>query len=210
MSDAQHPAGLEDALQELLASAEAPQAEALEEILGRYPEYSAELTDFAVEWALQDLLPAPSGDGDGDGASVEASAIPAALERFRARLDEQGAARVAEAARVSPFADRSPAELSRLATRLGLDKILVAKLRDRKIVAETVPEELRHGLANELGVASSVIAAHLAAPATIPQGANFKAQQAPEAGAKESFAEAVRRSSLTEDKKHHWLAHLRG
>ncbi len=200
MSDAQTAGDLQDALQELLAAAEAPDAEALEEILRRYPEHAAEVTEFAVEWALQDLLPATDDD---DGAS--GSKVPAAMARFRARLDQLDAPS-SSATPQDPFADRSPTELVGLATRLGLDKILVAKLRDRKILGETVPRALQEGLATELGVSPAVIAAHLTAPPTIPHGANFKAQRAPEAAAKESFEQAVRRSSLAEGEQGRWLS----
>lgn len=189
---------LQDALHELLEASEAPDAEILEEILKRYPEHASELTDFAVEWALQDLLPEAAEEAS------EASAVPAAMARFRARLDELDGPR--RPALADPFADRSPAELKTLAANLGLDKILVAKLRDRKILADTVPPALRDGLASELGVPVEVVAAHLAAPARIPLGASFKAERAPEAGPKESFEQALRRSSLDDDRQRSWLS----
>ncbi len=201
-------ADLQDALQELISSGDQPDAEALEKIVARYPRYAAELTDFAVEWALQELLPETAGEDHGG------SAVPAAMDRFRARLAELEAGggtpaspRVGGAAAAAePFADRSPAELKRLAATLGLDKTLVAKLRDRKIVAETVPAELREELATELEVPAAAVAAHLALPAVVHAGASFKAAGKPEAGAKETFSEAVRRSSLATREKARWLA----
>ena len=208
MSDAEEsgpaplrPDGLQDALQELVESGERPDAEALERIVARHPRYAAELTDFAVEWALQALLPEGSEEAGAE------SAVPAAMERFRARLAEldrepdRGTVPVA----VDPFAERTPAELRRIASALGLDKTLVAKLRDRKIVAETVPAELRDGLAAELEVPIAAVVAHLARPAVVHAGASFKAAAKPEAGPKETFAEAVRRSFLGAPEKARWL-----
>ncbi len=192
---------LQNALQELIESGERPDAEALEDIVARHPRHAAELTDFAVEWALQELLPEAAADDEAR------SAVPAAMQRFRARLaelDRQGTG--PERTTVDPFAERTPAELKRVASALGLDKTLVAKLRDRKIVAETVPRELCSGLATELEVPPAAIVAHLAQPAVVYAGASFKAAGKPEVGPKESFAEAVRRSFLEAPEKASWLA----
>lgn len=200
----QEGADLQDALQELIESGEHPDAEALERIIARHPEHAAELTDFAVEWALQELLPA--GDA-GDGAS----AVPAAMQRFRARLAELDRDEAAtEGMPADPFAARTPAELKALAASLGLDKTLVAKLRDRKIVAESVPAELRDGLAAELEVPPAAILGHLDRPAAVHAGASFKAAGKPEVGPKETFADAVRRSFLDDGEKARWLGLTEG
>ncbi len=201
MSDNTLDIELQDALQELVETGEQPDAEALETIVARYPRHAAELTDFAVEWALQELLP------EGPAADQAESAVPAAMQRFQDRLAElERAAEPRPSTRVDPFADRTPGELKRVASALGLDKTLVAKLRDRKIVADTVPAKLCDGLAMELEVPPAAIVAHLAQPAVVYAGASFKAAGKPEAGPKESFAEAVRRSFLDASEKSHWLA----
>ncbi len=201
---------LEDALHELISTGEQPDADALEEIVARHPRHAADLTDFAVEWALQELLPeAPE--------SAEAkSAVPAAMKLFQARVAElettalatvaDGEAEAARKTASDPFADRTPAELKRVAAALGLDKTLLAKLRDRKIVAETIPARLREGLAAAFEVPAAIIAAHLSRPAAVHAGLSFKAAGKPEAGPKETFAEAVRRSFLDADDKDRWLA----
>ena len=193
-------ADLQDAFQELLELGEEPDAEALERVVARHPEHAAELTDFAVEWALQELLP----EADDDGGP---SAVPAAMERFKGRLAElDRAGTEGRSTPEDPFADRAPAELAALASALGLDKTLVAKLRDRKIVAESVPAELRDGLATQLEVPAAAIVAHLDRPATVHAGASFKAAGKPAAGPKETFADAVRRSFLDDSDKTRWLA----
>ncbi len=207
---------LQNALQELVETGEQPDAEMLETIVARHPQHAAELTDFAVEWALQELLPESVAGDQGE------SAVPAAMERFRARIAELEHSDVGPAALLGdgsgrpaasfddpfadPFAERTPAELKRVAGALGLDKTLVAKLRDRKIVAETVPDELFDGLAMELEVPPAAIVAHLAQPAVVYAGASFKAAGKPEVGPKESFAEAVRRSFMEPGAKTRWLS----
>lgn len=193
---------LQDALQELIESGERPDAEALEDIVARHPQHATELTDFAVEWALQELLPKATS------SAADASAVPAAMQQFQARLaelDREAGTVIETPPSVSdPFADRTPAELKRVASALGLDKTLVAKLRDRKIVAESVPAELSEGLANELEVPVTAILAHLSQPAAIHPGVSFKAAGKPEAGPKETFVVAVQRSFLDAQQKDRW------
>ncbi len=208
-------ADLQDALQELVSSGDQPDATALEGIVARHPRHAAELTDFAVEWALQELLPEAQPGDQGE------SAVPAAMERFRARLAELDeltpssgreftvetrATPLALEPASDPFAERTPAELKQVAATLGLDKTLLAKLRDRKVIAETVPDELHFGLAEQLEVPPAAIIAHLAQPAVVYAGASFKASGKPEVGPKETFAEAVRRSFLKASEKDRWLA----
>ncbi len=186
---------LQDVLQELVATVDRPDEVALEDFVGRYPQFAAELTDFAVEWVLQETLEATEPTGE-----PAASAVPEAMRRFRDTLAEH------QAPAADPFADSSPADLARIAGALRLDKTILAKLRDRKIVAETVPDTLLEGLCGELAIQPQVMAAHLAAPARLHAGVSFKAAAPPRSGPKETFAEAVRRSTLAAEDKSRWLA----
>ena len=189
---------LRDVLQELVTAVERPDGATLEEIVRRYPQFATELTDFAVEWVLQDSLPEEEASEDAE------SAVPEAMRRFRAKLRELDGADSVPA--VDPFAERPAAELARIATVLALDKTILAKLRDRKILGDTVPGALREGLARELAVPVQVVASHLAAPAAVHAGASFKAAVKPRPGPKETFEEAVRRSTLTAEGQAMWLA----
>lgn len=204
-------ADLQDALHELVSSGEKPDAEALEALVARHPRHASDLTDFAVEWALQELLPEPTPKDDSP------SAVPAAMERFKAKLAEVEAPKTSNPSEANevplalepasdPFADRTPGELKQVATTLGLDKTLMAKLRDRKVVAETIPDELNFDLAQQLEVPPAAIIAHLSQPAVVYAGASFKAANKPEVGPKETFADAVRRSFMKPAEKDRWLA----
>lgn len=195
---------LQDVLQELVAKVDRPDAATLEDFIRRFPHFSAEITDFAVEWILQDELATDGSDGR---ERPDRSAVPEAMRRARARLDAIGPVDALDLRPpvADPFADRSPTDLRHIAADLGLDKTLIAKLRDRKIVAETIPSGLREALAARLEVPLPVVVAHLAAPASIHRSASFKSTGKPEAGPKETFAEAVRRSALPEADRNHWL-----
>lgn len=190
---------LDDVLQELVGRGERPDVSVLADLAKRYPDLAGELGDFAAEWYLQEALPAP----EAPSAAAEARSLEAALRKFDGLL--HGA--VDEPAAVAdPFAGRQPAELRELAEVLGLDKTVLAKLRDRKIEVATIPEELTLSLSRELNVPWTAVLSHLSGPAMIPCGASFKTHGKPTAGAKETFAVAIERSQLEEVGKARWLA----
>jgi len=188
---------LHAALEDFVAAAGSPDAATLERMISHHPQHAAELTDFAVEWALQEGLPASADAGPADDERL----IAAALERLRARLGPAGGRPPAD-----PFARRSATELRALAHRLDLDLSLLAKLRHRRIVADSVPRGLIRALAAALEVPLAAIEAHLAAPPAIASDARFKAAQKPRAERQETFAEAVRRSRLDPGTRERWLA----
>ena len=125
---------LNQILDELLAEGEHPDAERLAETVRRHPEWREELLDFYAEWVLQDQLAVgegtpPPGGGRAMGLALERWSHHPALSALQTS---------------DPFAGRPPTELGRVALDLGLDKTLLAKLRGRKIVAETIPQTLQH------------------------------------------------------------------
>lgn len=181
---------LEDAVMALLASAEGPDPERLQALAARHPEHAPALAAFAAEWLLQERLPADPADRARDDTEAERR-VAAAMDRLRQRLDARAAGDA-----VDPFAGHSAAALRGVAADLGLDLTLIAKLRDRKIVAATVPAALSAALARALAVPLEAMLAHHAGPATVPAGSSFKAEEPPRAGAKERFADAVDRSCL--------------
>ena len=186
-----------EVFQALLEKSETPSTSALVEAVAQNPEMRSDLVEFATEWALLETLPEAPNEG------LEApSAVGMAMERLQSHLASRQQERKTP---TDPFAGRPPTELHRVAGRLGLDKTLLAKLRDRKIVAETVPADLRSDLGRELQVPMAVVAAHLAAPPVIPMGMEFKSRTKPQVGEKETFGEAVRRSHLSEVEKARWL-----
>ncbi len=200
MIESVHDPALQDVFQELMERGERPDAALLEDFTQRYPQFAAEITDFAVEWVLQDELPAEDPETESD----ETTAVPAALARAQERLAELKTQVPEDATVADPFAGRSPTELKEIAANLGLDKTLIAKLRDRKIESESIPDSLRQSLAGELQVPIEVVAAHLSRPATIYAGTSFKASGKPEVGPKETFTDAVRRSTLKGTAKNRW------
>lgn len=189
---------LDDVFQEFLLAVDTPDASTLEAMVAKYPEHAADLTEFAVEWAMQDMLP-PGEDFVDDAAEAPvSSAVAKAMDRLHEGLD-------AQAEQADPFRKRSAADLKNLAAALGLDKTLVAKLRDRRIEASSIPRRLTAALAEQLEVTFDAVRRHLEGPPVLSVGASFKAKGKPEAAGKESFAQAVERAQLTDDDKQRLL-----
>lgn len=195
---------VEEACEAFLLSVDTPDASSLERIIERFPDCAAELTDFAVEWASQDLQPAAFDGGDEhwdehswDAESWDATPSPVekAMDGLRRRL----------AAPADPFAQLATAELRRLASRVGLDTTLLAKIRHRRLLPETVPAKLVAAIAEALGLRAEAVTAHLEAPPLLPAAVSFKSQDQPAAETRQSFAEAIDSSSLDAEARRRWL-----
>lgn len=184
---------LDDVFQEFLLLADTPDASTLETMVAKYPQFAADLTDFAVEWAMQDLLPESAEPSAPDSAK----AVERAMERLHEEMAKDGETRVWP----DPFQHRTPGDLKQIGRHLGIDKTLLAKLRDRRIEASTIPLSFTEQLAGELDVPVGAMLSHLQAPPVLTMGASFKARGKPEALGKESFAEAVERAQLSGEEK---------
>ena len=191
--------GLAEVVQELPELAGPPDPSLLADLVRKHPHLAAELGDFFTEWYLQESLSEAAPPTEGS----EARALGRTLQRFDTL---SRAAQEAPSTVANPFGGRDPAQLRNLAESIGLDKTVLAKLRDRKIEASTIPEELTLSLARELEVPLGAMLQHLAGPATIPVGASFKTQGKPTAGVKEPFRVAIERSQLDDSSKARWLA----
>ena len=169
----------------------------------RYPQYAAEITDFAIEVAID---AARDDDIEAENAGRTVSpAVSRAMSRFQNRLFEvehgkaagAAAASAAASAAENPFATLDRTAFRGLATRLDVSTLFVTKLRDRQIDPSTMTTGFRKRVANELSVPLDVIVAHFAAR---PEGQTpqfYKAEHKPTTVAQQSFEEAVRSSGLT-------------
>jgi hypothetical protein len=199
-----NPIPLRNVLYELALAKPTPDAALIDEFVRRYPEYASDLTEYAIELAL-DAIAAPHEPTDMPAALMSPSAARA-MGRFHACLStvRKGAAVEAIGAApavANPFATLDRPAMRVLAQRLRANTVFVMKLRDRLITGDTMPEGFLRRIADELGVLRETLVAHFAAPASIPSTAHFKADAKPEAGAKQTFEEAVRSCGLTPEQQ---------
>jgi hypothetical protein len=201
-------APLQDAFYALSLAKPAPDAEVLDELVRLYPEFGAQLTEMAVELALDAL----AGEEEDDSAISTAEVndlVLKAMSRFHNRLHTvkaETARAKAQLEPVNPFAALSTAEMRALGQRLNANTVFALKLRDRLIDETTMTEGFKRRVAEELTVPFELVAAHFASRPAVGAHAHFKADQKPEAVRKQSFEEAVRSSGLDEEQQRYLLS----
>lgn len=203
------PTGLRDALYALSIARDVPDATLLDDLVRRYPQFGAELTDPAIAIAIDALR------GDVVVAAAEVArdpfasspAVSRAMSRFQNRLhavsdpaNNAAAAPLAMSAEVvNPFASLSREEFRSFAKRLNVNSVFVGKLRDRQIDPDNLTPGFRQRVADDLRAPLDIVVAHFGAGQTAhARGQFFKADGQPTNGGRQSFEEAVRSSGLSE------------
>lgn len=207
---------LEDALYILSMEKEVPDAAILDKVIRTFPEYAEELTDFAIDIALDCLRSRSQGSESLVQPAQLGAVSPAvsrAMSRFQNRLHAVQTLPVSNQARQSlaitrvdlevrnPFLGLSRDEFRSLAERVGANPVFVTKLRDRQIVASTIPARFRSKLADEMEVPLELVIAHLEASPVVPQGQFYKSVGKPHNVTQQTFTEAVRGSGMSKDQQ---------
>lgn len=187
---------LEEVLTEFAFAQDKPDAALLNEFTRRFPAYAEQLIEYAVELAIEATTEAvaPTHTSESSAAAMRA------MSRFQNRqfeLQEQSPTVGNAAPATNPIASLGTSKLREITQRLNASPVLMMKLRDRLIRADTIPSWFKVQLASELGVANDIVDAHFAAPPVVAMAASFKADRKPQAAPKESFAEAIESSGLT-------------
>lgn len=204
-----------EALYALAMAENMPDAGVLDDIVRQYPQFSRELTEFAVELALDSLVEGGTDEPAADPTKVS-PAVSRAMSAFHNRLytlRQADEATVAEPTPPSdfvenPFSDLDRGEFRAVANGIGANTVLVTKLRDRQIDPTTISVGFKRHLSRELEVPVDVLTAHLeASPTGTSESLQFyKADQRPRQGERQSFADAVRGSGLTDEQQRHLLS----
>lgn len=199
-------ANLESVLLDFRVEAVAPRPAILEQYCRRYPQFARELTDYALEWLIESATAEETSADVVQGAS-SSPLVSRAISRLYERIRERDAAKEA-ATRSSGQQAPNPFQglpLDRVrATRdeLGINTPLFGKFRNRLIDPDTVPRGFLERFARLLERTVDELLGYLRLPPTVHAGADFKAEGKPSVSArKESFADAVRGSSLDEKQK---------
>jgi hypothetical protein len=207
---------LQDALYTLSIEKAVPDAAVLDDIIRAYPQFAEELTDFAIDIAIDSLRnQAQENDAPALRAHLgEVSpAVSRAMSRFQNRLhtlqaaphfspsNENALATGFGSEAGNPFIHLSREEFRDLAQRLGVNTVFVSKLRDRQIQPNTIPVKFQNALANEMRAPLGLVIAHLGATQAAPQGQFFKAEGKPQTSAQQTFEEAVRGSGLSQNQQ---------
>ena len=202
-----------DVLYDLSLAKRVPDAELLDNFVRRFPQYADTLTEFAIELVMDTLRPEPEVDAKAEiDLSQMSPAVSRAMSRFQNRLnsvrqttspDSNRAPVIEVAGAPNPFSTLSRAAFRALADRIGANTVFVAKLRDRQVEPDTIPDGFLQFLANVLEISLDFITAHFAAPPSTGTMAPqfYKADDKPDGNQQQSFVEAVKSSGLSEDQQ---------
>ena len=205
---------LREAFYVLSLAKSVPDAELLDEVVRQYPQFAEELTDFAIELALDALrgdLAIDAAEADVDPSRVS-PAVSRAMSRFYNHLHAARhtnpvpvRSRAAEVL-ANPFAALSRSEFRAFTARIDANVVFVAKLRDREIEPETMSDGFRRIVADELGAPVDLVVAHFAAAGGVQTRQFYKADDKPSPGRRQSFEDAVRSSGLSEGQQQRLLS----
>ena len=201
----------EDALYILSIEKDMPDAALLDEVIRTCPEFSEELTDFAIELAIDRCTNRiREEEATPTVAELEnvSPAVSRALSRFQNCLHSvqttgvsdsilptvHGVSQSREA--VNPFAYLSRDEYRSIAKNLNVNTVFLSKFRDRQVEVTSIPAPFQRRLAAEVDVPIDVLIAHLSAPPVVLHGQLYKADKKPSNQTQQSFEEAVRGSGL--------------
>jgi hypothetical protein len=209
---------LREALYSLAVAKEIPDAGVLDDVVRRFPQYGSELTEFAIAIVI-DALRGDVDVGVAEGAVDPAAVSPAvsrAMSRFQNRLyavnlGTKPAITPTERSTVSgptnPIAALSRDEFRAFARRLNASNVFAMKLRDRKVLPNTLTPGFQKRVADELRAPLDVVVAHFAAGQSGGARAQqfFKADDKPTDSGQQTFEEAVRSSGLTDEQQRQLL-----
>lgn len=204
---------LQDAFYSLSLEKRMPDADLLEEYVRLYPDYATELTDFAIELALDALRDTEVEDVSEERAGVTSPAVSKAMSRFENRLHETR--RESDVQTESkkeqertgpvenPFERLSRTEIREVTSKLKANGAFVAKLRDRLIDPADMTEGFLKEVAGALNTPTDDVRAHLfAIPSTDRVALQFfRSESKPDHLIRQSFADAVRTSGLTDEQQ---------
>lgn len=198
---------LDDVLNEFVAEYEQPTGKALETWVKRYPQFRRELVDFAAAWAEQLALPpAPELSAEQEKALID-RAMSHVLNVAFSRDEQAHGLKKDDRAIESLTGEARKAGISplELAKACGLDLALISKLANRQIRPRSIPPRLISRLGELLSRSADAIAEFFAGPTQIYSGKAFLSRGKPQSAEQQSFADAVRASSLSAAEKARWL-----
>jgi hypothetical protein len=193
-------------------------ADLLDEYAKKYPEYADALTEFAVEITLESYIGNPTKPNPQVECAdpLKIPEVTRAMSKFKYQFD---AVRLKAALQKehttnaqsveNPFSTLDRACIQSVATQLSVNIPFIIKLRDRAILAETIPVEFLKRIAAALKADVARIRAHLTAAPSLNPGLAFKATGKPSATSQQSFKDAVLSSGLTESQQRDLLSLLR-
>lgn len=206
MNDQTERPTLEDVLDAFIASGADPNGGSLAEWIQRYPEYTDELTEFAVNLSLLDTLPTSP-----DAEKIEAGTLVlrgmSILQNLLYRQEQ--ASVVPTAVPLTSIVNEGKVHgltLRQLAQAAGLGELVVSKLERRRIRFASIPREAIEAMAAAIHRDVESLVRYLQQGPAFAPAAQHRAEQAPQLR-EEDFATAVQNDpTMSPEERAHWLA----
>lgn len=190
----------EDVIDALMTEEPEPRYDALVRWSERYPQFLEELMAFFAEWSIQAGI---DSEADVDEERLRNLGVSYALDLLYRRENAMKASRSANTARqLLKAATAIGVPCEALAHAVRLDALLVRKLDLRRI--RDVPRLCIDALATELRLQAEQVMAMIIGAPLLSSSTQHKSKRKP-VPTTETFAEAVRGSSLSEAEKDYWL-----
>lgn len=157
----------------------------LEQYLREYPEHAKALVTCSIE-LMVDATRSDEVEVTSEGA------VDRAWQRFQIVIGKSD-----DVLATNPFAALNPTAFRLLAKKLDITNLLLIRLRDRAIVAATIPSRFVQRLATELGATFESVMDYLQSPPAMVSGHSFRSAIKPEVTEQISFSEAIEMSRLT-------------
>jgi hypothetical protein len=197
---------LDDVLNEFVAAYEKPTTKALESWAARYPQFRNELIDFAASWMEQLVLPpSPELSAEEEKLLVDRAMSHVQNVVFKRAQSEATQTEYRAIASLTGEAKRAGMNGQEFAKACGLDLALVAKLNNRQIKPRSIPARLISLIARLLERTAEAVGEYLALPPLALAGRTFLSRGKPQTSGQQSFADAVRSSSLSDAEKARWI-----
>jgi hypothetical protein len=195
---------LREVLIQFSVEQDTPDQQLLDAYIEKYPQFGSQLRSLASQ-LMAASLEAREWEGETgsiDSHDIEEAAISVSV--FQSRYFEETGCVFGESQEDAKTIESRLSSLGRpayrsLASRLGINTVVLNQLRDREIDSATIPRRFTERLARELDASVGVILQFLSLPSAISPMASFKADDKPQSNSKESFEEALVHSGLDEE-----------
>lgn len=162
--------------------------ETLTRYLRDYPEYSTALADLSIEFMIEDSRKEP------ETLSSDAAA-DSAWEKFCSVIE------IDNIEAIDPFSDLNAIQLKKVADMIGINKLMLIRIRDRGIDYSTIPIRFIEIAAVALGVTIDNLKSYLNGPPKIASDLSFSSDVKPKTAEQISFDKAIQTSQLTSEQQ---------
>ena len=189
---------LDDVLEEIAASTAPPDAQQFRSWVNRYPQFKAEIVDFATDWIEMEAVET-GYDVTRDDVDL---VVNRTMSRVQQLLDE--AKRPTSLSGLAADIEAAGHDLDSFQRTVGIDRSILTCLLERMIRPVTIPLRMVMAMAQALNREAEPVRDYLRLPPQLDAPA-YKARSQPELQQRD-FVDIVTNSTLPEAQKKCWLA----